>query len=39
MCRRYRADMGIFMKSDVTIGTEVEALVQTAVETGGRLDV
>ena len=39
ICRRYGENKGIFVKTNVTIGTEVEALVQTAVKMGGRLDV
>lgn len=39
ICRRYRKGMGIFVKTDVTVGTEVEALIQRAVQAGGRLDV
>ena len=39
ICRRYGESKGIFVKTNVTIGTEVEALVQAAVKAGGRLDV
>ena len=39
MCPRYGENKGIFVKTNVTIGTEVEALVLAAVEAGGRLDV
>ena len=39
ICRRYGKDKGLFVKTDVTIGKEVEALIQTAVKRGGRLDV
>ena len=39
ICRRYGEYKAIFVKTNVTIGTEVEALVQAAVEAGGRLDV
>lgn len=39
ICRRYGENKGIFVKTNVTVGTEVEALVQTAVRVGGRLDV
>ena len=37
--RRHGEDKSIFVKTNVTIGAEVQALVQTAVKTGGRLDV
>ena len=39
ICRRYGKNKGIFVMTNVTIGIEVEALVQTAVKAGGRLDV
>ena len=39
MCPRYGENKGIFVKTNVTIGTEVEALVLATVEAGGRLDV
>ena len=39
ICRRYGESKGIFVKTNVTLGTEVEALVQAAVKAGGRLDV
>lgn len=39
ICQRYGEQKGIFVKTDVTLGTEVEALVQEAVKLGGRLDV
>ena len=39
ICRRHGGNKGIFVKTDVTIGTEVETLVQAAVKAGGRLDV
>ena len=39
ICRRYGENKGVFVKTNVTIGTEVEALVSTAVKAGGRLDV
>ena len=39
ICRRYGENKGIFVKTNVTIGTEVEALVLATVEAGGRLDV
>lgn len=39
ICRRHGENKGIFVKTNVTIGTEIEALVQTAVQVGGRLDV
>ena len=39
ICRRYGRNRGIFVKTDVTVGTEVKALVQEAVKVGGRLDV
>lgn len=39
ICRRYGENKSIFVKTDVTIGAEVEALIRTAVEMEGRLDV
>ncbi len=39
ICRRYGENKAIFVQTDVTIGTEMESLVQTAVKVGGRLDV
>ena len=39
ICRRYGDNKAMFVKTDVTIGAEVEALVQTAARVGGRLDV
>lgn len=39
ICRRHGENKGIFVKTNVTVGTEVEALVHAAVEAGGRLDV
>ncbi len=39
ICRRYGENKAIFVRTDVTIGTEMESLVQTAVKVGGRLDV
>ena len=39
ICRRYGENKGAFVKTNVTVGTEVEALVQAAVKAGGRLDV
>lgn len=39
ICRRYGEGKAIFVKTNVTIGIEVEVLVQTAVKRGGRLDV
>ena len=39
ICRRHGKDTAIFIKTNVTIGTEVQALVQAAVRVGGRLDV
>lgn len=39
ICRRYGENRGIFVQTNVTVGTEVEALVQAAVKAGGRLDV
>lgn len=37
--RRHGKGKAIFVKTDVTVGKEVESLVQTAVKVGGRLDV
>lgn len=39
ICRRHGDKRAIFVKTNVTKGTEVEALVQAAVRAGGRLDV
>lgn len=39
ICRRYGENKAIFVKTDVIVSMEVEALVQTAVKRGGRLDV
>ena len=39
ICRRYGEGKAIFVQTNVTIGTEVETLVQMAVKLGGRLDV
>lgn len=39
ICRRYGENKGLFVKTDVKIGTEMEALVLAAVKAGGRLDV
>lgn len=37
--RRYGDNKAIFVRTNVTVGSEVEALVQTAVNIGERLDV
>lgn len=39
ICQRHGQQKGVFVKTDVTVGTEVEALVEEAVKLGGRLDV
>jgi len=39
ICRRHGDNKSIFVKTNVTVGAEVEALVQEAVRVGGRLDV
>ena len=39
ICRRHGKDKAIFKKTDVTVSIDVEALVQTTVQLGGRLDV
>lgn len=39
ICRRYGEYKGIYVKTNVTRGAEVEALIQEAVKVGGRLDV
>ena len=39
ICEQYGEKKALFMRTDVTIGDEVEALVQEAVLVGGRLDV
>ena len=39
ICRRYEENKAIFVQTNVTIGTQIETLVQTAVKIGERLDV
>ena len=39
ICQRHGQQKAIFVKTDVTVGKEVEALVEEAVKLGGRLDV
>ena len=39
ICRRYGEKKGLFVKTNVKVGREIEALIQTAVKAGGRLDV
>ena len=39
ICQRYGKAKAKFIKTDVTVGEEVAALVQEAVTSGGRLDV
>ncbi|KAL8835308.1 MAG: hypothetical protein Q9170_003363 [Blastenia crenularia] len=39
ICSRHGENKALFVKTNVTVSAEVEALVQTAVEKGGRLDV
>lgn len=39
ICQRYGETKGLFVQTDVTKGSEVEALVQEAVKVGVRLDV
>ena len=39
ICRRYGEGKAIFVQTNVTIGIEVEVLLQMAVKLGGRLDV
>ena len=39
ICRRYGEGKAIFVQTDVTVGVEVEVLLQMAVKLGGRLDV
>ena len=39
ICRRYGDRKAIYVQTDVTIGQQVEALVQAAVKAGGRVDV
>jgi hypothetical protein len=39
ICQKFGEGKAIFKKTDVTIGAEMEALVQEAVKVGGRLDV
>lgn len=37
--KRYGEGKAVFVKTDVTVAEEVQTLVKTAVEVGGRLDV
>ena len=37
--RRHGENKAVFVRTDVTVATHVEALVQAAVNAGGRLDV
>ena len=39
ICRRYGEHKGLFVKTNVAVGPEIEALIQAAVKAGGRLDV
>ncbi|KAI9792880.1 MAG: putative secondary metabolism biosynthetic enzyme [Piccolia ochrophora] len=39
ICQKYGEDKAVFLKTDVTVGTQVDATVQEAVRLGGRLDV
>lgn len=39
ICQRYGASASIFVKTDVTDGLQIEALIQEAVKVGGRLDI
>ena len=39
ICRRNGEGKAKFVKTDVTVGKEVEVLVQEAVQSGGRLDM
>ncbi|KAL8626192.1 hypothetical protein Q9189_008123 [Teloschistes chrysophthalmus] len=39
ICRRHGKDKAMFVKTNVTVSGEVEAMVQSAVNVGGRLDV
>ena len=39
ICQRHGEKKAVFVKTDVTVAAEVEALVQEAVKLGGRLDM
>lgn len=39
ICQRHGEKSAVFVQTDVTVGREVEALVQEAVRVGGRLDM
>ncbi|MCJ1282469.1 hypothetical protein MMC26_001792 [Xylographa opegraphella] len=39
ICQRHGEKKAVFVKTDVTVAAEVEALVQEAVKLGGRLDI
>lgn len=39
ICQRHSANKAIFVKTDVTDGGQIEALIQEAVKVGGRLDI
>lgn len=39
ICREFGPDRAIFVKTDVTVATEVEAAVREAVDKGGELNV
>ena len=39
ICKLYGEGRAVFVKSDVTVAADVEALVKKAAEIGGRLDV
>jgi len=39
ICQRYGEKAAVFVKTDVTVGEQVQVLVDEAVKVGGRLDV
>ena len=39
ICQRHGEKKAVFVKADVTVAADVEALVQEAVKLGGRLDM
>lgn len=39
ICDKYGKGRSVFVKTDVTVGKEVEGLVREAVKSGGRLDM
>ena len=39
ICQRYGEGKAVYVKADATVASEMENLVRTAVDVGGRLDV